>query len=38
MDLRQTSWSGLDWIDLAQVRNRWGTLVNLNIPYGSLSP
>jgi hypothetical protein len=28
MDLRETRWGGMDWIDLAQGRNRWRTLVN----------
>jgi hypothetical protein len=27
MYLRQTEWDGMDWIDLAQVRNKWRTLV-----------
>jgi hypothetical protein len=28
MDLRDVRWRGMDWIDLAQDRNRWLTLVN----------
>jgi hypothetical protein len=28
MDLRQTGWDGMDWIDLAQERNKWRALVN----------
>jgi hypothetical protein len=28
MDLRETKWGGKDWIDLAQVRDRWKALVN----------
>jgi hypothetical protein len=28
MDLRETGWVGMDWIDLAQDRNRWRALVN----------
>jgi hypothetical protein len=27
-DLREIRWSGMDWIDLAQDRNQWRTLVN----------
>jgi hypothetical protein len=28
MDLREIGWDGMDWIDLAQERNQWRTLVN----------
>jgi hypothetical protein len=28
MDLRETGWGGMDWIDLAQDRNQWRALVN----------
>jgi hypothetical protein len=28
MDLRETGWDGMDWIDLAQDRNQWRALVN----------
>jgi hypothetical protein len=28
MDLRETEWGGLDWIDLAQDRDQWRALVN----------
>jgi hypothetical protein len=28
MDLREIEWGGVDWIGLAQVRNRWRALVN----------
>jgi hypothetical protein len=28
MDLRETVWDGMDWIDLAQDRNQWKALVN----------
>jgi hypothetical protein len=33
MDLRAIRWGGIDWIDLAQDRDQWRTLVNtvLNI-------
>jgi hypothetical protein len=28
MDLRGIRWDGMDWIDLAQDRDRWRALVN----------
>jgi hypothetical protein len=28
MDLREIRWDGMDWIDLAQDRDRWRALVN----------
>jgi hypothetical protein len=28
MDLGEVGWSDVDWIDLAQDRNRWRALVN----------
>jgi hypothetical protein len=28
MDLRETGWRSADWIQLAQVRDRWRALVN----------
>jgi hypothetical protein len=28
MDLRKIGWGGMDWIDLAQDRDRWRALVN----------
>jgi hypothetical protein len=28
MDLRVVEWGGMDWIDLAQDRNRWRNLLN----------
>jgi hypothetical protein len=28
MDLGEVSWGDVDWIDLAQDRNRWRALVN----------
>jgi hypothetical protein len=28
MDLGEEGWSGVDWIDLAQDRNRWRALLN----------
>jgi hypothetical protein len=36
MDLREIGWDGGDWIDLAQDRDQWRTLVkavmNLRVP------
>jgi hypothetical protein len=28
MDLREDEWGGMDWINLAQDRDRWRALVN----------
>jgi hypothetical protein len=28
MDLREKEWDGMDWIELAQDRNKWRALVN----------
>jgi hypothetical protein len=28
MVLRETAWSGMDWIDLVQDRDKWRALVN----------
>jgi hypothetical protein len=28
MDLQEVGWGGVDWINLAQDRDRWRTLVN----------
>jgi hypothetical protein len=28
IDLRETGWGGIDWIDLAQDRDQWRALVN----------
>jgi hypothetical protein len=28
IDLREIGWVGMDWIDLAQDRDQWSTLVN----------
>jgi hypothetical protein len=28
MDLREISWDGMDWIDVAQDRDQWRALVN----------
>jgi hypothetical protein len=29
MDLRETGWGDVDWIDLAQKRDQWRTLVSV---------
>jgi hypothetical protein len=28
MDFRETGWSGMDWVDMAQDRDQWRALVN----------
>jgi hypothetical protein len=39
MDLREIGWDGMDWIILAQDRDRWMDLVNtimsLRVPYNA---
>jgi hypothetical protein len=39
MDLGQIGWGGVDWIGLAQDRDKWRVLVNavmnLRVPYNS---
>jgi hypothetical protein len=36
INLRETGWRGMDWIDLAQDRNQWrvlaNTLMNIRVP------
>jgi hypothetical protein len=34
MDLQEVGWEGVDWIDMAQDRDRWQALVNsvMNLP------
>jgi hypothetical protein len=36
MDLRETGWDGVDWIDMAQDRDQWrdivNTVLNLRLP------
>jgi hypothetical protein len=29
MDLQEVEWGGMDWIDMAQDRDRWRALVSL---------
>jgi hypothetical protein len=29
IDLRETGWGGMDWIDLAQDRDEWRVLMNM---------
>jgi hypothetical protein len=29
MDLRETGWDSMDWIDLAKNRDEWRALVNM---------
>jgi hypothetical protein len=33
MDLREIGWDGMDWIDLAQDRDKWRVLVNTVIKF-----
>jgi hypothetical protein len=36
INLREIGWGGMDWIDLAQVRDQWralaSTVMNLRVP------
>jgi hypothetical protein len=34
IDLRKVGWGGMDWIDLAQDRGQWRTLVNTAMNFG----
>jgi hypothetical protein len=33
MNLRETGWCGMDWIDLAQDREQWRALVNMPMSF-----
>ena len=39
MDRQEVRWGGMDWIDLAQDRDRWRSLMNavmnLRVSYGT---
>jgi hypothetical protein len=37
MDHGEMAWSGVDWIDLAQDRNKWRALVSAVVTYWELS-
>jgi hypothetical protein len=36
MDLKEIGWGGMNWIDLAQIRDHWralvDTIMNLRVP------
>jgi hypothetical protein len=38
MDLRKIGWGGVEWLQLAQDRGRWGVLVNTVINLRALAP
>jgi hypothetical protein len=38
MDVREIGWGSVDWIQLAQDRNRWRTLVNTVMNLRVLAP
>jgi hypothetical protein len=38
MDLREIGWGNVDWIQLAQVRDRWRALVNTVMNLRVLAP
>jgi hypothetical protein len=38
MDLREIGWGSVEWIQLAQQRDRWWTLVNTEINLRVLAP
>jgi hypothetical protein len=38
MDLREIGWGGVDWIQLAQDRDRWRALVNTVMNLRVLAP
>jgi hypothetical protein len=38
MDIRETGWGSVDWIQLAQDRDRWLALVNMVMNLRVLAP
>jgi hypothetical protein len=38
MDLRETVWGSVEWIQLVQDRDRWRALVNTVMNLGVLAP
>jgi hypothetical protein len=38
MDLRETGWEGMEWIHLAQDRDRWRAVVNAVMNLRVLAP
>jgi hypothetical protein len=38
MDLRETGWGSVEWIQLAQDRDRWRALVNMMVNLRVLAP
>jgi hypothetical protein len=38
MDLREIGWGSVDWIQLAQDKDRWGALVNTVMNLRVLAP
>jgi CRISPR/Cas system-associated protein Cas7 (RAMP superfamily) len=38
MDLREIGWRGVEWIQLAQDRDRWRAVVNAVMNLGVLAP
>jgi hypothetical protein len=38
MDLRETGWGGVNWIQLAQDRDRWRAVVNAVMNLRVLAP
>jgi hypothetical protein len=38
MDLRETGWGSVDWVQLAQDRDRWRALVNRVMNLWVLAP
>ena len=39
MDLQEVGWEGMDWIDVAEDRDRWravlNAVMNLRVPYNA---